>query len=42
MLLFNTTINFQTTDDEQRSPQANRLADLARKVGILPKGSAAL
>ncbi|EFO24683.2 hypothetical protein LOAG_03810 [Loa loa] len=31
----------RTIDDEQKSPQANRLADLAQKVGVLPKGSAA-
>lgn len=31
----------QTIDDEQKSPQANRLADLAQKVGVLPKGSTA-
>uniref|UniRef100_A0AAF5PK69 Uncharacterized protein n=1 Tax=Wuchereria bancrofti TaxID=6293 RepID=A0AAF5PK69_WUCBA len=30
----------RTIDDEQKTPQANRLADLAQKVGVLPKGSA--
>ncbi|VDM10012.1 unnamed protein product [Wuchereria bancrofti] len=30
----------KTIDDEQKTPQANRLADLAQKVGVLPKGSA--
>uniref|UniRef100_A0AAF5PJK2 Uncharacterized protein n=1 Tax=Wuchereria bancrofti TaxID=6293 RepID=A0AAF5PJK2_WUCBA len=28
----------RTIDDEQKTPQANRLADLAQKVGVLPKG----
>lgn len=31
----------QTIDDEQKGQQANRLADLAQKVGVLPKGSTA-
>ncbi|KAL3990205.1 hypothetical protein ACH3XW_30795 [Acanthocheilonema viteae] len=31
----------KTIDDEQKSSQANRLADLAQKVGVLPKGSTA-
>ncbi|KAK6112356.1 hypothetical protein QQG55_47390 [Brugia pahangi] len=30
----------RTIDDEQKTPQVNRLADLAQKVGVLPKGSA--
>uniref|UniRef100_A0A915PFV2 Uncharacterized protein n=1 Tax=Setaria digitata TaxID=48799 RepID=A0A915PFV2_9BILA len=31
----------RTIDDEQKSTQANRLADLVQKVGVMPKGSTA-